>query len=76
MKTSKNLIWSILLSWSILSTPLTISKSTYGEIKNVKSLTEKILQWWKDLDKEEKISIYNPVNPWWIETDDWYIYIV
>ena len=74
-----NIIWMALVGGMFLSNVWTwinswIDSSYIVNTQNkIKWLIDDIFYQW---DNNKLAKIYNPMNPDWIETDDWYIYIV
>jgi len=74
-----NIIWMALVGWVFLSNVWTwinswIDSSYVINTQNkIKWLVDDVFFHW---DNNKLVKIYNPINPDWIETDDWYIYIV
>jgi len=74
-----NIIWMALVGGMFLSNVWAwinswIDSSCIVNTQNkIKWLIDDIFYQW---DNNKFAKIYNPMNPDWIETDDWYIYIV
>jgi hypothetical protein len=69
--------WNVinaLFVWAIALTNVTTNNIKLNNVQvNTKYLVDNILN---NLENSHLTKIYNPMNPDWIDTDDWYIYIV
>ena len=74
-----NIIWMALVGGMFLSNVWTWINSWIDSSCIIN--TQNKIKWLVDdifyqCDNNKFAKIYNPMNPDWIETDDWYIYIV